>query len=473
MNFFKKKYFLKENSIEKVNFLDIYNESIEKELNSVAKEFRHHNNVYINELFIYFYRPYYAIKEKINKMDAYEIDEKLLDRKTRAFLYGINSKKFSLTLSYRSRNFVINLKYILLGLFNICFFSFGLIMYVIVNSFLTKIEDNNKEILIIERSDAAASKLSTIKDKIDAIHLVEKIKLKNSFYSFVRKRDFFSLVFFITINSFIDLIKIMMFAFNNFEIKISPYIFYYYSKRIPYSNLYEFALKKVLKKGGVKVLYTANNIDRFALIEEKLANIFSVKLVNIPHGIEYGFTLPHCFTGDEFYALSSSSASYLNELYKTNKFIYSEQTVNLMLNKNFHKEECFYVYFTEPYEIEVNIEIIRLVKDFANTNNKKLYLKLHPKDKFVHYEKLEIEEIKNFNSAITNNICLARKSTVLLEAIYNNSQAIAVLLNEKDEFGIQQFPSLGDSKIRKARSSKQLINILQITLEVNEGVQNA
>jgi hypothetical protein len=72
----------------------------------------------------------------------------------------------------------------------------------------------------------------------------------------------------------------------------------------------------------------------------------------------------------------------------------------------------------------------------------------------------KIKFIDEFKEAICSNICFSRKSTILLEAIYNNSQAAAILTNNKDRIIFNTFPSLKDDKINVFYDKDELFNWL-------------
>ncbi|MCG9778643.1 hypothetical protein ACPV30_15950 [Photobacterium damselae] len=241
-------------------------------------------------------------------------------------------------------------------------------------------------------------------------------------------------------------------------------VFYYYLYRIPLSSLYFLTLKSIIRKYNINALYTGNKEDRFAFIEDKVCRKYNVNLICIPHGIEYGFKLPLGMVGNKFYTTTENAKKELNNKYKTKKFVYSDDVANLMFKKECLKIEVDkkVVFFTEARDINVNKEIIaeliNLDVDF--------FVKLHPKDNERNYS-TDVKFINDFDFAITNSICICRKSTVLLEALYNDSIALAVLLNEDDRFYVcNVFPSLSDKRIQKVNSIFELrTKILELGLK--------
>ena len=67
--------------------------------------------------------------------------------------------------------------------------------------------------------------------------------------------------------------------------------------------------------------------------------------------------------------------------------------------------------------------------------------------------------IKDFNEAISNNYCIARKSTILLEALYNNSLSYALLPDKQDKLILKMFFLLWDERIKKIYTFNELKNI--------------
>jgi hypothetical protein len=439
-----------------IDIENLFNKEINNELNIYSSEQSKYNNKLINELFIGFFRPYMSLYLRISDCNEYEVVGKISD-KDKILLYAVNKK-----LGFREEEqnnplyyFTHNLRYLTLSVINILLISIGLFLFAFINSLLTEKSSFNKKI-IIERTKAASSKLKWHKENLGASIIKEKIKLKNEFYSSIRIRDLPTLFCFLIVNVFKDYIFLIRYSKILMGQGVVPFLHYYYSKRVPHAVLYEFALACTLKKHDIDECYSGNNLDRYGIIEEKLCKKYNVKLVNIPHGIEYGFLLPHCFTGDIFYSYSDEGAKYLNKQYNTNKFIFAEEVIRNVLKRNYEKSESYIVFFTEALGIEINRTIIKEAKKISSIKGFEFYIKLHPIDKKENYTDLGTDFINDFDSAITNNICIARKSTVLLEAVYNNSKAIAVMLNESDKFGFEQFPSLRDERISRVYELSQL-----------------
>ena len=246
--------------------------------------------------------------------------------------------------------------------------------------------------------------------------------------------------------------------------KCIPVALFYYAKRMIHTGFYYLVENEIISNSTYKVLYTGNNLDRFAINEEKVAKNNNLELRVIPHGIEYGYRFPKGFIGDIFYTCSENAANYLNRLYKTNKYRYSEEISRRMFDLELSPQKPVQViYYTEPREYMVNIEIVKKLIPILNEYNIPLFIKLHPVDVLENYKCLfdmGVQEIKEFNSAICGNICVSRKSTTLLEAVYKKSKAIAILINDKDRCIFHSFPSLQDKLIISVEEVDEAASII-------------
>lgn len=236
----------------------------------------------------------------------------------------------------------------------------------------------------------------------------------------------------------------------------------FYSKRLVHTCFYGQMVRRLLNFPWEGNYITGNNLDAYAIIEEKEAHNAGMKVICIPHGLEYGFKMPHCFIGDIFYTTSKFAADFLNDLYKSNSFVFCNKVTRKMFNINepTPEERCEkrIVYFSEPREPEVNLKIIRQLLEYMKPKGLTLYIKHHPKDNLKDYEEFEgkVIELEDLSKALQRNICIARKSTVLLEALYNGSLSAAIITNTKDDSVFSSFPSLQDERIRKFNTVEDL-----------------
>lgn len=231
----------------------------------------------------------------------------------------------------------------------------------------------------------------------------------------------------------------------------------FYKRRIVHAELYKLMLDEYFSHFHGCDFYTGNNLCRFSVIEDQLAKKHGLKSYNIPHGIEYGFKYPKGFSSDVFYANTQYTADWLNKLYNTDKYIFDEAVTTKMFKLDNPKpHEKHVVYFSEPREVEVNIQIVSELIPLLKEKGITLYLKLHPGDVKANYDNIDAPQLTDYTEAMVGNVCIARKSTCLLEAIYNNSTPIAIITNPKDQTIFDLFPSLNTEKIIKTYNVKEL-----------------
>ncbi|GAA0841415.1 hypothetical protein GCM10009113_07860 [Marinobacter szutsaonensis] len=144
--------------------------------------------------------------------------------------------------------------------------------------------------------------------------------------------------------------------------------------------------------------------------------------------------------------------------------MYSDDILDKMLGiKSDHRlreidRVCF---FTEPRDREVNLEIM----DYLIRADVTFSLKLHPLEDSQFYRDRypDVEIIDDLDDALESAICLSRKSTVLVEAAQRARHSIAVLVNRKDKFYVEElFPSLSSEKITRASDFEELTKILRL-----------
>lgn len=235
----------------------------------------------------------------------------------------------------------------------------------------------------------------------------------------------------------------------------------FYRKRIVYAELYKLMMDEYLSYFEGKEFYTGNNLDRYSVIEDKLCKKYNIKSYNIPHGIEYGFKFPKGFSSDEFYVHSQYTADFLNKLYNTSKFVYDNSIIRRMFEYHYDKpHEKMIIFFTEPREVNVNVDIVNRLLPKLKEKGLKLYLKLHPGDNKANYEGMDVDFITDYELSLTGNICISRKSTILLEAIYNNSLPVAIITNPKDQTTFNLFPSLNAQEIVKTYNVDDLFDVI-------------
>ncbi len=234
--------------------------------------------------------------------------------------------------------------------------------------------------------------------------------------------------------------------------------------RIPLKIVYGLYLESILRNNNCCYFLSGNKEDRYAILEKNVCEKLGISTICVPHGLEYGFKVPRGLFGDQFYCTSNKSKDILGNIYSVEpqEFLFDELITKQMFGASTHISSNLkpkVVFFPESREITVNKKIIEKLLELDG----ELYLKLHPLDKFSNYSSLVAKEfvIEHLDQALDATICLARKSTVLLESIYRGGYPCALLFNQKDRVYVEQiFPSLSNQKITSVYNLGELKKFL-------------
>ncbi|WP_156509973.1 hypothetical protein [Marinobacter sp. LQ44] len=236
-----------------------------------------------------------------------------------------------------------------------------------------------------------------------------------------------------------------------------------YVKRIAHKAVYESCLDEVVRLSPRAVFYTGDKDDRFALLQTRVCSREKKELVCLPHGLEYGFRFPGGLAGTTFYCFTPEAASFLNRLYDEDKFLYVGSVVDAMYGVDSESKfsepierVCF---FTEPRDPEVNYQTIKELTERGVT----VFVKLHPLEAASDYKHRfpNVEQIEDLDEAMRSSVCIARKSTILLEASRRGVKAVASLVSDKDRVYVMRiFPSLCSENIFKAFTFDELQELL-------------
>lgn len=420
----------------------LYTTELLGEVNHYSDQILERNH-YVNELFLYFVVP------KLEK-------ERLLKIK--------NNESAALTDSFFDvTKSVLKIAYLFFINF---FYLFSLSLYVLVKYGQGKDKTSLSHSLAVIRSPATYSKMAFLKKEgvtfytDSLVYRASDSSLSLYAQSFLTR---LSGVFSIVVLGVKDFISLFLMAWRHLDFIPAVSVMNYYSKRLAHKVTFQFYLSKLLKKIKPETFYTGNKEDRFALIEKQVCSELGIKTVCIPHGLEYAFKMPGGVVGDVFYCNSLYAKDYLSNLYGDagTIFFFDKTVVMQMLSRHVEAQnQKRIVFFPESREPAKNLAII----DFLKKQGVDFLVKLHGKDSLDNYRPLIDESylIDDFDEAISNSICLARKSTVLLEALYNHSTPVAALVDAKDRAYFEfMFPSLNDDSILKVYSFDELKGLVE------------
>jgi hypothetical protein len=435
-------------------FEDLFTSDFLNKANNDAVNYLN-STYYVNELYYSYILPYQAIVFFIKKTKIKRINFSKANLLLKCICIDISNNNFDLCCNSRI-NWFYKVGSYFFNLYHLTITFLYLIYKMILIPYCNNKTDS--KIIALSRSQAGNAKLRNFNLVVE----YENIANKKSIYRLFRLKTRILWVLKSFYNSFNELF-ILQELITNYIGKNTSYIASkYYSKRLVHTLLYNYLINDLFNNNKYDLIYTTSNLDRFSVIEEFLANKYNINTVCIPHGLEYGFKFPKGFSGHIHYTTTEYAAHFLNSLYETNKFIWDTGVANKMfrIEGKSINNGCKIIFFTESREIAVNIEIIEKLAPMLNKKSIDLYLKLHPDDNPNNYKKLGIKLLTNLESALVGNICISRKSTVLLEATYNDSIAAAILINEKDKSIFSTFPSLNSKNINVFYSIEDLFTWL-------------
>lgn len=426
---------------ESVDYNELLNLSVIDVLTEKAEEY-YFNSPFVNELYRDFFLPYICIEEYLKNNRPSLIDVSESSDNLRAILLDYASKN-GIQATGIYNHLLTKIKYNLAVV--------GTVMYLALKQLKNKkckfINKENRTVAFCRTPAAYKKIIKILKENI----LYESSPGVGDMYGQLTIGCRLKcLVKAIRQQKVENNIVKRFFAKNNYNSIFFAFL-EHYKKRAVHTFFYENVVNEVIKQNTFNTFVTGNNLDRFAVLEERIAKDNKLKLVCIPHGIEYGYKFPKCFVGDEFFTMSQNAADSLNRLYATDKFIFDKSVVNKLFRntRKISDVEPRIIYFSEPREPEVNIRILKELLQYFKEKSIPIFIKHHPKDVLSDYVAFDgkITEIKDLDEAICRNICLSRKSTTLLEGVYNDSQCAAIIINQKDKSIFFTFPSLQDEHI--------------------------
>ena len=402
------------------------------------------NNIFDNALYFIFILNIIAIEFFLMKNGIEQILFEDPDILLKSYLMDAG-KHIGVDVKEQSRNTKILL-------LNPRFINRGIYFYLLFQQICIrkrKRRINYRKDICIIRTTAAKKK---IKSKDDREFFYEDKIAKGSLYNYFSIKERLQ-----CLNSAVNkadrMLGVLDKVLKNWNLTNTYYfIMKYASLRFLPVCFYGSVFDKLLDEPWKGRFISGNNLDMYACIEEDIALKHNMQTICIPHGAEFGYKYPHGYTGSIFYATSETVANHLNRLYNTEKFIFDKNIVKSMFEVECKttKKLRRLVYFSEAKDFDANILILKGLIEYLKDTGIIIYVKLHPKDSRDRYKTIidNIIFIDDFEDSICNNICIARKSTTLIEGIYNDSICAAILINEKDKSIYQTQPSLQDHRIK-------------------------
>ncbi|WP_299178363.1 hypothetical protein [uncultured Neptuniibacter sp.] len=425
---------------------------------------------YSNEIFLYHYVRLQEFSELLKSSDCSRVSffARLLDRSL--FIRANAETGNQVPLITRILTTFLSFFVFVLSFFSIIFLAFVLPFYLVRRKEpgSTLEFDADRQAVFLIRSKAAYQKCRLSIDRaISAVTLVDNFGGLNlpgsSIYSVIGWKNILRISIISAFHALRDIRNTLIDGRVMLGNTCALALFPNYVKRIAHKAVYESCLDEVILLSPCAVFYTGDKDDRFALLQTRVCHREKKELVCLPHGLEYGFRFPGGLAGSTFYCFTPEAASFLNRLYQEDKFFYVSAVVDAMYgvdgeNQSAEKVECI-CFFTEPRDPEINY----LIMNELAARGVRFFIKLHPLENTNDYKSRfpDIEQIENLDEAMRSSVCIARKSTILLEASRRGVKAIALLVNNKDRAYVMRiFPSLCSENIFKAFTFDELQDLL-------------
>ena len=447
--------------------------------NKRAELYKNSKVSFINTIFYQFYiKKTYLLEELTSnlKSENLEISEVKSDN---ILLMGVLKKNeviVNKNINYCLLNLLYVLKKVLINL--------KLVVYILATIGFTISKKKHKDSLSNKKNvafincNASMNKVKRFFEfkKEEAFYLIddknitpESFGVANyiSFYNIFSKLNFIKLIpkfIYLTYKEFFKIKREINIEFNKY---CSIEILNYSVPRIFQTVYIEYALSSWTNKNkeNIETIYSGVRDERFSIIQQNIASKFEIDSICIPHGLAYSINYPKGIFGNTFYTSSKNEKKVLesNISQKNQRFVYDKNIIRYLYSVNFPAEkESEIVFFTDARNVELDNQIIQFLLDsFDNVK-----VKLHPVDLISNYPILKKKDlIQDFRDAISNNIVVSRNSTVLLEAVYNNSKSFSVLLSKNDIFNSDfLYPSLSHEEIHKIYSMEELKKTIKINI---------
>jgi len=473
------------NSNKILSVEDLYSKEFLKYINSQSDRFKNSNNHFVNEVFLVMFvkkhAPYeFLFKERnieaIHIKNYHEQNKYIIDAAT---MSGVKVHYSNSVI--KITEYIISLVIKLINLITFNIYLLLSLLYLIKLSCFSRaktpeLKENKLFSLIISYRGYKKIKKFLSNNDIPCIHFVDPKLIGGniesdmvSIYQFISNKNIIKKTYAHVKQSYsayfnsLDLIRCSLGNRST-----SKHIGFF-SPRIPHFQLNRQAWKSIFERMKSDEFIAGEKESRWGLLANDLALQYKKSAICIPHGIEYAYNCPGGIFGNKVYTTSEAAKQSYEMFYYEKEFIFDYQImksifsisdITSLANANLATNPKI-VYFTEGREIERDKEIL---KKLVNSGIR-FYIKLHPNDSISNYNQkvsASLKTISDFNEAIHSNIILARNSTVLLEAVYNNSIAASILVFDEDKFICNNvYPSLGENSIHKLYSISDLINFLK------------
>ncbi|MFA0369603.1 hypothetical protein AB4511_08065, partial [Vibrio sp. 10N.222.54.F6] len=287
-------------------------------------------------------------------------------------------------------------------------------------------------------------------------------------------------------HTLVNVFKFLVFngkAFSEDSVYTFPHFNYSFSSRsineesrwFLYEGAYSSNLRKTLPQNCKKILNFSLK-GRYAIFEKSMADALGIPVSTIQTA-NLDANKSYVFPVSDFYCDSKISYNLdARGFNNTGKLLYEGCPFKLKGLARIKKIKKI-AFFTQPYEFEINLVIIRFLLNWCKSNDSSLVVKLHPRDNESNYLCLGEEALGLFaflkNGPVRRaiemtDICITRTSAIGVEALALGVPSLYCVFSDFDHSVKYGYINLIKSERAFAKNVSELKTFLDNTELLNE-----
>jgi len=230
-----------------------------------------------------------------------------------------------------------------------------------------------------------------------------------------------------------------IFTFPNYNFSFSSKSINSEARCFLYESSYSLILKGLLRK-NTKKIFNFSLKGRYAIFEKNVADLRKVPLATIQTA-NLDPTKSYNFPVSDFYCDSQITHRLGMKGFTSAGDLFYEGCPFTVKNPSIVNNIKIITFFTQPYEIDVNLIIIDFLFRWCEKNNSSIIVRLHPRDDKANYFRFTVsgQQILTFSNigsakeAIEMaDVCITRTSAIGLEALAVGVPSIYCLFSDYD-----------------------------------------
>jgi len=206
-----------------------------------------------------------------------------------------------------------------------------------------------------------------------------------------------------------------------------------------YENTYSLTLKGLLRK-NTKKIFNFSLKGRYAVFEKNVADLRKISLATIQTA-NLDATKSYNFPVSDFYCDSQITYRLGMKGFTSTGNLFYEGCPFAVKKLSLVNNIKTITFFTQPYELDVNLTIIDFLYRWGEKNNSLIVVRLHPRDDQTNYSRFTVsgQQTLTFSNTGTakdaieiSDVCITRTSAIGLEALAVGVPSIYCLFSDYD-----------------------------------------